>query len=271
MISQGRIDAQTVINFKNFQRDSSLGHNRAEPTLFDESIPPLLEPPTTVVATQNVTEDPPPVTVKIRFPIAPAAVPVGLAAVPAPLPARAVAAPSALMAPDTVDVEVPEPQVSERPYLPTQDVRFFDHSGDFSTNDASLQPRTLLDTPTYMNSGEQNLPAELIPTDRQPPLRPLSRSRTSHAISGARSNNSSNDSLRNLSIAFEFEQGPFLAPQFREAMPTVDQGTPRVSQARFIHNDDSDSSVDTSRENSFYLRNTHTTVTPESQQAEFSD
>ena len=79
---QGRIDNLTVINFKNFQRDPSLGHHRGEPTLFDESIPSLLEPPTTVVATQNVTEDPPPVTVSLRFPIAPAPAPVGLAAAP---------------------------------------------------------------------------------------------------------------------------------------------------------------------------------------------
>ena len=60
---QGGIDDLTVSNFENFQRDPSLGHYRGEPTLFDENIPSLLEPPTTVVATQNVTEDPPRVTV----------------------------------------------------------------------------------------------------------------------------------------------------------------------------------------------------------------
>ena len=81
---QGRIDDLTAVNFENFQRDPSLGHYRGEPT-FDESVP-LLEPPTTVVATQNVTEDPPPVTVSLRFPIASAPVPVGLAAAPAPIP-----------------------------------------------------------------------------------------------------------------------------------------------------------------------------------------
>ena len=75
-----------------------MGHYCGEPTLFDESIPSLLEPPTTVVATQNVTEDPPPVTVSIRFPSVPARVPVGLAAVPASLPAPAVAVAPALMA-----------------------------------------------------------------------------------------------------------------------------------------------------------------------------
>ena len=110
---QGRIDDLMVNNFENFQRDPSLGHYRSEPTLFGESIPSLLEPPTTLVATQNVTEDPPPVTVSLRFPIAPAPVPVGLAAAPAPVPPPAVAAGPALMAPDTADVEAPEPQVLE--------------------------------------------------------------------------------------------------------------------------------------------------------------
>ena len=134
---QGQIDDLTVINFKNFKRHPSLGHYRGEPTLFDESIPSLLEPPNAVVATKNVTEDPPPVTVSLRFPIAPALVPVGLAAAPARIPLPSVAAAPALVAPDTADVEAPEPQVLERPSLPTQDVRFSDSSEDSSTDDAS--------------------------------------------------------------------------------------------------------------------------------------
>ena len=97
---QGRIDDITVNNFENFQPDPSLGHYRGEPT-FDVSIPSLLEPPTIVVATQNVTEDAPPVPVSLRFPIAPAPVPVGLAAAPAPIPLPAVAVAPALMASDT--------------------------------------------------------------------------------------------------------------------------------------------------------------------------
>ena len=109
---QSRIDDLTVFTFENFQ-DPSLGPYRGEPTLFDESIPSLLEPPTTVVATQNVTEDPPPVTVSLRFPIAPAPVPVGLAAALAPIPLPAVAAALVLMAPDTTDFEAPEPPVLE--------------------------------------------------------------------------------------------------------------------------------------------------------------
>ena len=121
-----------------------------------------------------------------------------------------------------------------------------------------------------MNSGELRLPAEAIPTDRQSPLRPLSRSQSSHAISGAGSHNSLNDSPRNTSNAFEFEQGPLLAPQSTEAMPTVDQGTLRVSPTHFSHNDDSDSSVDSTRENSIYIRNFRTTVQSDSQQAQSS-
>ena len=268
---QGRIDDLTVINFRNLQRDPSLGHYRGEPTFFDESIPSLLEPPTTVVATQNVTEDPPPVTVSLRFRIAPAPVPVGLAAAPAPIPPPAMAAAPDLMSFDTADVEAPEPQVLERPYLPTQDVRFSGSSDDSSTNDASLHAQTLRDTPTHMNSGDQRLPAEAIPTDRQSPLRPLSRSQSSHAISGAGSNNSLHDSPRKISNAFEFKrQGPLLAPQPTEAMPTVDQGTLRVSPTHFSHNDDSDSSVDSTPEHSIYIRNFRTTVQSESQQAQSS-
>ena len=146
---------QTVNNFENFRGDPSLGHYRGEPTLFDESIPSLLEPPTTVVTTQNVTEDPPPVTVIIHFPTAPAPVPVGLAGAPAPFPPALPAAPAPLVAPDIADTEAPEPQVLERPYLPTQDVQLSDSSDDSFTNDAFLHARTLRDNPTYMNSGEQ--------------------------------------------------------------------------------------------------------------------
>ena len=238
--------------------------------MFDESIPSLLEPPTPVVAAQNVAEDPPPITVSLRFPIAPAPVPFGLAAAPAPIHLPAVAAAAALMAPDTADVEAPEPQDLERSYLPTQDVRFSDRTEDLSTSDVFFHARTLRDTPTHMNSCAQKLAAEAIPTDRQSPLRPLSRSQKFHAISGDGPNTSLNYYHRNLSNAFEFEQGPLQAPQPTEAMPTNDHGTLRVSQTRFSHNDDSDSSVDSTRENSLYIRNFRTTAQSESQQAHSS-
>ena len=83
-----------------------------------------------------------------------------------------------------------------------------------------------------MNSGEQRLPVEEIPTDRKSPLLPLSRSQSSHAVSGAGSNNSLKDSPRNISNEIEFErQGTLLAPQSSEAMPTVDQGTLSLYQS----------------------------------------
>ena len=99
-----------------------------------------------------------------------------------------------------------------------------------------------------MNSGEQRLPAESKPTDRQPALRPFSRSQSSHAISGAGSNNSLNDPPRNISDAFESEHGTILAPQSPESMPPFDQGNLRVFPTRLSHNADSDNSVDSTRE-----------------------
>ena len=114
-----------------------MGRFRAEPTLFVESIPSLLEPPTTVVSTRTVTEDPPPVNVSFCFPTPPAPVPVGLAFAPAPLHLPAVAAAPALVAPTTADVEVAEPQVVERPQLPPEDARISDSSDDSLPNENS--------------------------------------------------------------------------------------------------------------------------------------
>ena len=90
---QDCVDDLTVMKFDKFQRDPSLGHFCREPTLFDESILFLLDTSTTGFAARKVTDDPPPFTLSIRFPIAPARVPVGLAAVPTPLPATPVAPP----------------------------------------------------------------------------------------------------------------------------------------------------------------------------------
>ena len=107
---QSRLDDPTVMNFEIFQRRTSLGHFRGEPTLFEENLPSLLELPTTVIATQNVTVDAPIATVSCRFPVAPAPVPIGLAAASAPLhPPTVVSAPAALVAHETADVEVAEP------------------------------------------------------------------------------------------------------------------------------------------------------------------
>ena len=83
---QDCIDDLTVINFEKFQTDSSLGHYRGAPTLFDENTPSLLELPTTGVATKK--SDGRPVTCSCHFPFSDrsATVQFGLAAVPAPFP-----------------------------------------------------------------------------------------------------------------------------------------------------------------------------------------
>ena len=268
MTPQGRIDDLTVINFKIFLKNPSLSHFRDEPTLFDESISSFLKPPSTGVATRTATTHPPPLTVSIRFPISPAPVPVGLAAVPATLPPPGLAAARApLVAFDTADVEAPEPQVLEWLYLPPQNVRFSDNSDESLVYHALLHARTLQDTPTHMKSGEQRLTAEAKPTDWQP-WRPLSRLQSSQAISSSALNSFLNDFPRNTSNAFEFQQGPLLASQSSESMPLVDQGNLRFFPTRLSNNADGDSSVDSTRGNSTYLRNSRITVTPESQQAQ---
>ena len=111
-----------------------------------------------MVATQNVAKYAPPVTVSFRFPIAPAPVPV-------PLRLPAVAAATALKAPDAADVVVTEPQVPERPQLPTEAVRISDSSDDSLFNDCSQGYFILSETPLGIDPVEQRLPAEAMPTD----------------------------------------------------------------------------------------------------------
>ena len=113
---QSRVDDLTVIIFENIHCDPLFGHFRGEPTLFDESLHSFLQPPTRVVTTQNVTEDPPPVTVCFQFRIAPALVPVGLATSPAPVPPLAVAtALSLVVLSAPVENGVAEPLSPEQP------------------------------------------------------------------------------------------------------------------------------------------------------------
>ena len=121
-----------------------------------------------------------------------------------------------------------------------------------------------------MNSAEQRLPAEAIPTDWQSPLHPLSRLQSSHAKNSVGSNSFSNDSLRNINDKFEFEPGTLLEPQSLVFVPPVDQGNLRVLPTRLSHNAESESSVNSTRENSVYLCNSRTTVTVERQQAQSS-
>ena len=76
------------------------------------------------VTTPTVTEDEPSVIVSFPLRIGPAPVSVGLADASVPLSLPAVAVAPDLLTSDTADVEVAEPQVRERPGLPTQDARF---------------------------------------------------------------------------------------------------------------------------------------------------
>ena len=85
------------------------------------------------------------------------AVPVGLAAAPAPLhPPTVVAAPAALVAPDTADVEVAEPQVPERPQLPTQDVCVSDSFDESLPNHYSQYFRIVSETPYGIDPVEKS-------------------------------------------------------------------------------------------------------------------
>ena len=86
------IDDLTVIKFEKIQRDPSLGQLCRESMLLDGSIPSLFALSNKKVTTHAVKEDPPPVTVSFRFPIAPAPVAVVPAAAPALLPPAAVVA-----------------------------------------------------------------------------------------------------------------------------------------------------------------------------------
>ena len=130
VIPQSRVDDLPVINFENVQRGPSLSHFRGEQTLFDESIPFLLQALTRLVTTRVGTDDPQPVIVSFRFSVAPAPVPAGLSVGPAPVPPPTVtAAPPQVVLPDPVENEVAEPPSPERP-IPIEDVHFSNSSDD---------------------------------------------------------------------------------------------------------------------------------------------
>ena len=98
---QSRVDDISVLAFKIFQRDPSLGQFRGEPDLFDESHPSLLEAPPRLLSTPLVEEDPPPVTKSLHSPIAPAAaLAPGPVVLPVPVPEVAVGGPPPLLVQD---------------------------------------------------------------------------------------------------------------------------------------------------------------------------
>ena len=88
-----------------FQRDPMLGRFRGEPAIFDESIPTLLLPPSMEPCVPRNEEKPPPVTVSLSFPIAPAVLPMRPAPGPAVPPLPAAAAAPALLALPAQDKE----------------------------------------------------------------------------------------------------------------------------------------------------------------------
>ena len=98
---QSRVGDIPVITFENFQCDPSLGQFRGEPDLFDESLPSLLEAPPQLISTPVVEDDPPPLTMSLHFPIAPAAAPApGPVVPPVPAPEVAVGGPPPLLVQD---------------------------------------------------------------------------------------------------------------------------------------------------------------------------
>ena len=92
-----------------------------------------------------------------------------MAAVPDPLhPPAVAAAPIALVARGTANVDAAEPQALDRPQLPTQDVRNSDSSVDSLSDDNFQNFRKVSEAPLGLGPVEQKLPAEAIPTNRQP-------------------------------------------------------------------------------------------------------
>ena len=135
--------------------------------LFDDSIAPVLEPPTTEVTKLSVTEDPPPVTVSFRSPNTPVPVAVKLAAAPTPLPLFFAVAAPALVDLDTADVEVADSHALGQPHFPTQHVHLFENFDDSLPNDTSQNPYIVSEAPVGIDPVEQKLPLEAIPNDRQ--------------------------------------------------------------------------------------------------------
>ena len=115
-----------------------MGQFCGEGTFFDESVPYLLEPPTTVVATQLVTENPKAVTVSFCSPITPAPLLVVLIAATDFLHQLTVAAaPVDFILSDRANFGAIQPSILEQPQFPTQDVRISDNSEESLPNGIS--------------------------------------------------------------------------------------------------------------------------------------
>ena len=148
VVPQYQVEDLQQIDPDKFQRDPMLGRFRGEPAIFDESIPTLLLPPSEAPCVVQNEEQPPPVTVSLSFPIAPAVIPVGPAPGPAVPPLPAVAAAPALPALPAQDEDTAPPaQLAAEP----TDSRA---SSDDSSNEDSAQSAGAFITA----SPEQDLP-----------------------------------------------------------------------------------------------------------------
>ena len=133
VVPQYQVEDLQQIDPDKFQRDPMLGRFRGEPAIFDESIPTLLLPPSEEPCVVQNEEQPPPVTVSLSFPIAPAVIPVGPAPGPAVPPLPAAAAAPAIPALPAQD-EATEQQPEFVPYLENE-----------SAEDSQLSPRETSD------------------------------------------------------------------------------------------------------------------------------
>ena len=114
-----------------------------------------------------MTKETAPVTVILQFPVTSALVPVGVATYLVPL-ARA-----PLVLAEQVRNEVAESSSAKRPPSPKQDAEcsLFDSFDNSFSSDALLDINRPSETSHVVNHAELSLPAEAIPTDRQPKRR----------------------------------------------------------------------------------------------------
>ena len=229
---QGRVEDLTVHTFDIFQKDPSLSHIRGEPTLFDESFPPLFKPPTKSVSTRNMTESWPTVTVSCRFLIASLPVPVRLSAALAPLPpSGAAAAPVPVALSEPVENEVEEPRASEGLQLTTQVVRTSASVDDFLNKDTLYileQYGTRL--PPLIQSSEYYQPRQYIQPSNVHTAVFHNRIVSTMVVATIQAGFQISVMIQYTVPKTFYLNRDALAPQSSKAMPTADQGILSVSQ-----------------------------------------
>ena len=169
VVPQYKIDDLLQIDPDKFQRDPMLGRFRGEPAVFDQSIPTLLLPPSEEPCVTRNDEKPPPVTVSLSFPIAPAVFAMRPAPGPAVPPLPAAAAAPAIPALPAQD-EATEQQPAFVPYLENE------------STDSRLSPRETSDDDQarYAGASTPTLPEKESRTVR--PILPTISSRTNRTL-----------------------------------------------------------------------------------------